>query len=87
MRQPHSYTQAVIEYLTTKPGEFCDGLSLARIGGVYAWRTRVSEARHILRAQGLGDIINTQIKLADGQTQSLYRFEPRPEDGQLEMFT
>ena len=72
----HSYTQDVIDYLTAKPGEFADGLSLARIGGAYAWRTRVSEARHRLLAEGRGDIANVQIKLADGRVQSLYSFVP-----------
>ena len=83
----HSYTQDVIAYLTAKPGEFCDGLQLARIGGAYAWRTRVSEARRQLRAAGLGDIANVQIKLADGRVQSLYRFEPAQPCGQMELWT
>ena len=69
-----------------KPGEFCDGLSLARIGGAYAWRTRVSEARHRLQAEGRGDIANTLTRWPDGRVQSLYTFVPaaQPSEGQQE---
>lgn len=83
----HSYTEDVLRYFTDKPGEFCDGLSLARIGGAYAWRTRVSEARQRLLAAGQGDIINAQIRLADGRVQSLYRYEPAQPSGQQELFS
>ena len=70
----HSYTEKLIELFTTRPNENFDGLALAKVGGAYAWRTRVSEARIKLQAEGLGTIDNTQVKQADGSVRSLYRF-------------
>lgn len=82
----HSYTDDVLRYFTDKPGEFCDGLSIARIGGAYAWRSRIADARRRLKAAGQGDIVNVQIKLADGRTQSLYSYQPAPLPEQQEFF-
>ena len=73
---PHSYTDAVIDRLTARPGEPVDGLELARIAGAYAWRSRVSEARRRLRAGGHGDIVNTLIRRKGQPTRSLYAFVP-----------
>jgi hypothetical protein len=73
---PTSYTDAVIDTLTAKPGEYVDGLALARIAGAYAWRSRVSDARRILRATGRGDIVNEQVRAKGRPTRSLYRFVP-----------
>ena len=42
------YRDAVAAYFKAHPGEWIDGLELARIGGAYAWRTRVSECRREL---------------------------------------
>ena len=39
------YRDAVAAYFKAHPNTWIDGLELARIGGVYAWRTRVSECR------------------------------------------
>lgn len=82
-----SYTDRVLSMLTARPGEWFDAYSLMRVAGAMAWRTRVSEARRRLQAAGQGDIINTQIKLADGKTQSLYRYQPAEAPGQRELFT
>lgn len=46
-----SKTQAVANYFRKYPGRWIDGQVLARIGGRYAWRTRVSNARRQLGMQ------------------------------------
>ena len=71
-----SYTDRLIELFTGQPGEWFDGLGLARVAGAYAWRSRVSDARRRLRASGQGDIINEQRRGPGRVTRSLYRFEP-----------
>jgi hypothetical protein len=71
----HHYTDRLIALFTSAPGTYFDGMGLAHVAGVYAWRTRVSEARRKLQAEGLGTIINEQRVLPDGSKRSLYRFE------------
>ena len=71
-----TYTERVLLLLTSRPGEWFDGMALSHVAGCYAWRTRVSEARHIVRSEGAGDIVNVQTTLPDGSKRSLYRFEP-----------
>jgi hypothetical protein len=41
----HSRTDRVIAYLSERAGHWIDGLALASVGGAYAWRSRVSDAR------------------------------------------
>jgi len=38
-----SYRDLVAAHFRAHPGVWIDGLSLAKIGGAYAWRTRCSE--------------------------------------------
>ena len=76
-----SYTERLVTLFTTRPGEYFDGLSLAHIAGAYAWRSRVSDARRVVRRMGLGDIINRQQRRSDGSVASLYAYVPRPEEG------
>jgi hypothetical protein len=42
---PETYTERVAALFQSKPGIWIDGLEIAAIGGAYAWRTRLSEAR------------------------------------------
>lgn len=80
-----SLREKVKAFLVSKPGEYVDGLALAKIGGAYAWRTRTSEARVELEAAGLGTIENLQTR--EGRiTRSLYRFVPAAASGQRELF-
>lgn len=53
-----SFVCAVADYLRDRPNEWVDGRDLARIGGAYAWRTRVSEAR---RFHGM--VIENRVRL------------------------
>ena len=71
-----SFTERVADVFRARPGEWIDARELMAIGGVCAWRTRVSDAR---RQFGL-DIENRteRVALADGRriTRSLYRLWP-----------
>ena len=77
-----SYTDTLIAFLMEKPGLWVDGMTLATIGGIYAWRSRVSDARRKLQAEGLGTIENEQRRQPNGSVVSVYRFvyakEQRP---------
>lgn len=60
-----------------RPNAWIDGMELARIGGQYAWRTRVSDLR---RAPWHMDIENRERKVeVEGRrfTVSEYRFLPQ----------
>jgi hypothetical protein len=58
MSDRHSFTQAVYDYLTARPGVWVNAVTLERIGGRCAWRTRVSEVRRQLHREGKGTIAN-----------------------------
>jgi hypothetical protein len=44
----NTFRDAVAEYLKARPHQWVDGLALAELGGAYAWRSRVSDARREL---------------------------------------
>jgi hypothetical protein len=70
-----TYRDRVAAYFKAKPGQWIDGLEIARVGGVYAYRTRISDCR-----QELGMTIeNKVIRLDDGTRASLYRYLPKAE--------
>ena len=71
-----TFTERVRDTFLARPGEWIDGLELERIGGRYAWRSRVSDAR---RYYGLTIENRLQRVTVDGQTfvRSLYRYVPR----------
>ena len=87
MSDRQSFTQAVYDYLTARPGEWVSTNTLREIGGRDAWRTRLSEARVRLRREA-GDwthdpIQNKQVKRkVDGRewTDSYYKFVPFPSE-------
>ena len=80
----HSYTTDVLLYLTARPGVDVDGLELARIGGAYAWRSRVAEARLLLEATGKGTIENRQSRVGQ-RVCSRYRYVPASADKQVRL--
>ncbi len=71
-----SYRLKVARYFRQHRGRWIDGREIARVGGIYGWRTRISEAR---RELGM-DIQNAQRRhrTASGQsiTISEYRYSP-----------
>jgi hypothetical protein len=46
----------VLEFFREFPNEWLGVHQLAKVGGFAAWRTRVSEARELLKAEG-GDVL------------------------------
>jgi hypothetical protein len=76
-----SFSEAVFDFLTTRPGQWVKADVLALVGGKYAWRTRVSETRVQLETAGLGTIRNRLSRMQNDEgetivTVSWYRFEP-----------
>lgn len=67
----HTYTKAVAELFRSRPGQWIDGLELARAGGAYAWRSRVSDVRI-----KLGLVIQNRQRKVGEVTVSEYRFVP-----------
>lgn len=66
-----SLTTAVLDLLLSKPYQWITVHELAKVGGFSAWRTRVSDARHIIHDRCAGDIVwNGKVK------DSAYRYEP-----------
>jgi hypothetical protein len=76
-----SFTSAVRTYLTARPGVWVHAGVLQEIGGRFASRTRISDARKALEAEGVGTIANKlQPVWYDGKIvrrDSFYRFEPK----------
>ena len=68
-----SYRDRVAAHFKAYPNVWIDGLELARIGGAYAWRTRVSECH-----RQLGMDIENEVKTVPNTRRkvSLYRFRP-----------
>ena len=72
----HSLRQNVIDLLKSRAGEWVDGHDLAKVGGPFGFRTRISEAR---RLDGLRiDNRCRRVRLANGQhfTITEYRYTP-----------
>lgn len=69
-------TARLAELFQAWPGRWFDGRELAEVGGQYAWRTRVSEAR---RGPHSLNIENRQRRLANGEIRSEYRLAPPTE--------
>ena len=78
-----SYRDRLAAYLRARPGQWLDGLELAREAGAYAWRTRLSECRTQLGMT----VENRERKTPSGVTKSEYRYTPpaQPEQVRLEM--
>jgi hypothetical protein len=68
-------------FFRARIGQWVDGMSISRVAGMYAWRTRVSDVRLRFKAEG-GDIVNRlrRVETEDGQTVivSEYRAELPP---------
>lgn len=76
-----TYRDRVADYLKGNAGVWVDGLVLQEIGGRYAWRSRISDARLEL---GM-NIVNRQRKVGE-RTVSEYCFIPVEKPKQLEIF-
>jgi len=68
-----TYRDKVAAYFKAHPVEWIDGMVLSQLGGVYAWRTRVSECRTQLQMP----IDNRICRTEGGMKVSQYRYVPR----------
>ena len=80
-----SYTEAVLDLFLSRPFQWIDALEIAHVGGMLAWRTRISDARGIVTDRRCGSIEwNNNIKA------SAYRYVPvlvpSVQAQQMEMF-
>lgn len=62
---------AVADFLKARPGQWVDGMTLASIGGAYAWRSRISDAR-----RELGLTIENRQRRVGRRVISEYRYLP-----------
>lgn len=78
-------TTRVLRLFLSRPGAWIDVYELAGVGGFAGWRTRVSQARHIIERAGLG-----QIEWNGKARESAYRFVQmvpvQPDAAQQELF-
>ena len=78
-------TKAVLKLFLENPGTWLYPDTLAHVGGFCAWRTRVSNARHIIERDGL-----EQIEWNGKARESAYRFVQmvpvQPDAAQQELF-
>jgi hypothetical protein len=65
-----TFTGRVAHLFMAHPGEWLDGLRIATVGGAYAWRSRVADAR---KEYGL-NIVNRQRRIGK-RVISEYRLE------------
>jgi hypothetical protein len=66
-----AYRDRVAAYLKAHPGQWVDGMTLSELGGCYAWRSRVSDAR-----RELGMTIENRQRRMGRRVISEYRFVP-----------
>ncbi len=52
LKRRHSYTTAVLDYFRAHPKEWIDAHVLMELGGSMAWRTRVADARKVIKKEG-----------------------------------
>ncbi len=67
-----SHTDMVLELFRAHPMTWLPWQEIADVGGACAWRTRVSDARKVLEAEG-GQIEN---RLLQNSARSAYRYVP-----------
>lgn len=65
-----TFRDAVAAHFKAHAGEWLDGMTLAQIGGQYAWRSRVSDARK------LGLTIENRQRRVGRRVISEYRYLP-----------
>ncbi len=74
LQRRQSNTDKVLAYFRLCPGEWIGTAMLEKLGGRNAWRTRVADARRIVKAEG-GQIENRQYR-CESVIVSEYRFVP-----------
>ena len=70
MSYRQTFTDAVASYLKARPNQWVSADDLAAVGGRWAWRTRVSQARREYGMQ-IDNVVKTR---PNGSKESLYRY-------------
>jgi hypothetical protein len=65
-----TFTEKVARMFKANAGLWLDGMDIARYGGIYCWRTRVSECRQ------MGMAIENRQRRAGRRIISEYRYNP-----------
>lgn len=65
------YLDAVSAYFRARPGQWIDGMELAKVGGCYAYRTRISDCR-----TQLGMCVENRLRKVGERTVSEYCYRP-----------
>lgn len=75
-RTKKTRTEEVADFMRARAGQWIDGLDIGRVGGAYAWRTRLSECR-----QFYGMVIENRMvpSTPPGRFRSEYRYVPSSE--------
>ena len=76
----NTFRGRVEDYFRARPDQWIDGLVIARVGGAYAWRSRVSDCRT------LGMTIENRQRKVGEVTVSEYRFVPARPVQQARLF-
>lgn len=77
-----TYRDAVADLFRARAGQWIDGLELARAGGAYAWRSRVSDVR-----TQLGMVIENRQRKVGKRVVSEYRYQGAAVPVQPGLFT
>jgi hypothetical protein len=77
MSERVTYCDRLAELFTSRPGEWIDGMELARTAGIYAWRSRASDIRR------RGMTIENRQRREGQRTVSEYRYVPLVDVGML----
>ena len=75
------FREAVAAYLKAHEGQWVDGMTLAQMGGQYAWRSRVSDCR-----RDLGMTIENRQRRVGRRVISEYRYVSALPKGQADLF-
>lgn len=67
--ETQTFRDRVAELFRSHAGQWLDGQQIAQIGGVYGWRTRVSECR-----RQLGMTIDNRVRREGRRKVSEYRY-------------
>jgi acyl-coenzyme A synthetase/AMP-(fatty) acid ligase len=79
-----TYIEKVIAFFAAHEGQWIDAIRFEQFGR-QAWRTRISDARRRLVADGKGTIENRVLHLRNGSKRSQYRFVPAGKPQQMEL--
>lgn len=76
-----TYRDQIADFLKARPHVWVDGMTLAQIGGTYAWRSRVSDARRELGLQ-----IENRQRREGRRVISEYKYVPAAAPSQADLF-